>query len=140
MSPSELRLRPRSTHEGSRSPSPWPGALSGVTDQSTTVASWTRRTAWMANRVLILSPSAVVHSASAATGNFGLVGAGSAVCSTVGDCGSLIPEEPRFLLGVRAARRKHACRCDDSDQPLHRSHATILGSAALSARRIIVTP
>ena len=56
-----------------------------MTDQSTTVAPWIRRTAWIANRVLMWRPSAVVHSASAATGSSGLVGAGG-VFLMLGDC------------------------------------------------------
>jgi hypothetical protein len=63
----------------------------------------------MANRVLILSPSAVVHSASAATGNFGLVGAGSAVCSTVGDREALSRKSPGSSLAyVQPAESTHA--------------------------------
>ena len=109
MSPSEVRLSPRSTQDGRRSPRARPGALSGVTDQSTTVASSSRRTAWIANRVVILSPSAVVHSASATTGNSGLVGAGGLVCSTVGDCDSSVRKSPgSSLVYVQPVESTHA--------------------------------
>src|SRR5215218_6941734 len=108
ISPSELRLSPRSTQDGSRAPIPYPGALSGVTDQSTTVAPWIRRTAWMANRVLTRSPSAVVHSASAATGSSGLVGAGGRVFSMLGDCVARLPKRPGSSLAyVQPAESTH---------------------------------
>jgi hypothetical protein len=87
----------------------------------------------MANRALILSPSAVVHSASAAR-HFGLVGAGSASLLDVGDCEALIPEEPgSSLVYVHPAESTHAAAMTATSR--FTSRATILGSAALSARR-----
>src|SRR4029453_2047830 len=93
MAPSELRLSPMSAQDGRPSPLPYPGELNGVTDQSTTVPPWIRRTAWIANRVLMWSPSAVVHSASAATGSPGLVGAGG-LFSMLGDCVARFSKRP----------------------------------------------
>ena len=51
-----------------------------------------------------------------------------------------IPEESGLVLGIGAAGREDACRSDDGDQPLHRSHAAILRSDVLSGPRNIVAP
>ena len=53
------------------------------------------------------SPSAVVHSASAATGSSGLVGAGGRVLDGRRLCRPVL-EESGLLLGIRAAGREHA--------------------------------
>ena len=80
-----------------------------MTDQSTTVAPWIRRTAWIANRVLIWRPSAVVHSASAATGRSGLVGAGGCVFSMVGACVARFLKSPGSSSAyVQPAETMHA--------------------------------
>jgi hypothetical protein len=73
------------------------------------VASASRRTAWIAKRVRICNPSAVTHSASAATGSSGFVGAGGADLSVVGDWEAPFRKSPGSCLAyVQLVKNKHA--------------------------------
>ena len=90
--------------------------------------------------MLICKPSAVVHSASAATGNLGFVGAGGADLSVVGDWDALLRKSPGSSLAyVQPVKSTHAAAMTVTSRCTAATPA-ILRSTASAGRGNIVTP